>query len=133
MSNRFASFFMGGFECSSHRRSDGVRLDLIRATGHGTHVLGDYRQCRELGLRTVRDGLRWHLIESAPGRYDWSSWEPALEAAEATGMDVIWDLFHYGSPDHVDQNGEDFPQRFTDFAVAALEHRETITGKPPMV
>ncbi|RWO95779.1 MAG: hypothetical protein EOQ99_33560, partial [Mesorhizobium sp.] len=30
----FASFFMAGFECSSHRRGDGVRLDLIRATAH---------------------------------------------------------------------------------------------------
>jgi hypothetical protein len=57
--NPFASFFMGGFECSSHRRSDGLRLDLIRSTGHEGHVLSDYRACAELGLRTVRDGLRW--------------------------------------------------------------------------
>ena len=41
----FASFFQAGFECSSHRRRDGVRLDLIRATGHDKHVLQDYRQC----------------------------------------------------------------------------------------
>ena len=42
----FESFFMAGFECSSHRRRDGVRLDLIRATGHDKHVLADYRQCK---------------------------------------------------------------------------------------
>ena len=59
----FASFFQAGFECSSHRRRDGVRLDLIRATGHDKHVLQDYRQCRQLGFQTLRDGLRWHLIE----------------------------------------------------------------------
>jgi hypothetical protein len=46
----FASFFQAGFECSSHRRRDGVRLDLIRATGHDKHVLEDYRQCRRLGF-----------------------------------------------------------------------------------
>ena len=129
----FASFFQAGFECSSHRRQDGVRLDLIRATGHDKHVLGDYRQCRQLGLRTLRDGLRWHLIEKLPGKYDWSSWLPALEAAEEIGMQVIWDLFHYGSPDHVNQAGEDFPERFTDFALAALEVHRSVTERPPLV
>jgi len=129
----FDSFFMAGFECSSHRRRDGVRLDLIRATGHDRHALNDYRQCRDFGLLTLRDGLRWHRIENAPGNYDWSSWLPILEAAEEVGVQVIWDLFHYGSPDHVDQAGEDFPKRFADFAIAALELRETITSRPPTV
>jgi len=129
----FDSFFMAGFECSSHRRRDGVRLDLIRATGHDRHVQNDYRQCRELGLTTLRDGLRWHRIETAPGRYDWSSWQPMLEAAEEHGLQIVWDLFHYGAPDHVDQAGPDFARRFTDFAVAALEFRETVTRRPPAV
>jgi beta-glucosidase/6-phospho-beta-glucosidase/beta-galactosidase len=129
----FASFFQAGFECSSHRRQDGVRLDLLRATGHDKHVLGDYRQCRQLGFRTLRDGLRWHLIEKVPGKYDWSSWLPALEAAEETGMQVIWDLFHYGSPDHVDQAGGDFPERFTEFALAALDMHRSIAKRPPLV
>ena len=129
----FDSFFMAGFECSSHRRRDGVRLDLIRATGHDRHVLNDYQQCRELGLLTLRDGVRWHRIETAPGQYDWSSWLPMLEAAEDVGLQIIWDLFHYGSPDHIDQAGEDFPRRFADFAVAALELRETVTRRPPIV
>ena len=78
MPQSFDSFFQGGFECSSHRRRDGVRLDLIKATGHDKHVLRDYRQCAELGFRTIRDGLRWHLIGKSPGKYDWSSWMPAL-------------------------------------------------------
>lgn len=130
---RFDSFFMAGFECSSHRRRDGVRLDLIRATGHDKHVLQDYRRCKDLGFGTVRDGLRWHLIERAPGQYDWSSWLPALEAAEQLGIDVIWDLFHYGSPDHVDPAAPDFPERFTDFALAALELQQSISKHPPAV
>jgi hypothetical protein len=67
METNFDSFFMAGFECSSHRRRDGVRLDLIRATGHDRHVLEDYRLCRQAGLRTLRDGLRWHLIGKTPG------------------------------------------------------------------
>lgn len=129
----FASFFQAGFECSSHRRRDGVRLDLIRATGHDKHVLQDYRLCKRLGFSTLRDGLRWHLIEKSPGKYDWSSWLPALKAAERTGVQVIWDLFHYGSPDHVDQAADDFPQRFTEFAVAALEFQQSISKRPALV
>lgn len=129
----FASFFQAGFECSSHRRRDGVRLDLIRATSHDRHVESDYRQCAELGLRTLRDGLRWHLIEKSPGRYDWSSWVPALEAAERLDLQIVWDLFHYGSPDCIDQAAPDFAERFTDFAIAALELRETVSGRPPVV
>ncbi len=129
----FASFFQAGFECSSHRRRDGVRLDLIRATGHDRHVLRDYRLCKELGFGTVRDGLRWHLIEKAAGQYDWSSWLPALEAAESVGLQVVWDLFHYGSPDHVDQAAEDFPERFTQFALAAVEVLRSVSSRPPVV
>src|SRR3954462_5673687 len=133
MAASFDSFLQAGFECSSHRRRDGVRLDLIRATGHDKHVLQDYRQCRELGFRTVRDGLRWHLIEKAPGKYDWSSWLQMLEAAGEAGVQVSWDLFHYGSPDCVDQAAPDFAERLTDFALAALELRQSVTGRPPVV
>ena len=131
--NTFDGFLQAGFECSSHRRRDGVRLDLIRATGHDKHVLQDYRLCRKLGFGTIRDGLRWHLIETSPGKYDWSSWLPALEAAEAAGVQVIWDLFHYGCPDCVDQAADDFPQRFTEFALAALEVQQSVSGRPPLV
>jgi hypothetical protein len=129
----FDSFFMAGFECSSHRRRDGVRLDLIRATSHDRHVSQDYSLCGELGFRTIRDGLRWHLIEKAPGKYDWSSWLPALEAAERVGIQVIWDLFHYGAPDHVRLRSPDFPQHFTDFAMAAIEMQQTVSSRAPTV
>jgi beta-glucosidase/6-phospho-beta-glucosidase/beta-galactosidase len=96
-------------------------------------VLRDYRACADLGFRTLRDGLRWHRIESSPGKYDWSSWLPMLEAAEEVGVQIIWDLFHYGSPDCVDQAAPDFAERFTDFAIAALELQQSISGRPPLI
>lgn len=129
----FDSFFMAGFECSSHRRRDGVRLDLIRATGHDRHALKDYALCKKLGFSTFRDGVRWHLIEKSPGKYDWSSFMPMLEAAEEAGVQVIWDLFHYGSPDCIDQADEDFPERFSEFALAALEVQQSVSSRPPVV
>jgi beta-glucosidase/6-phospho-beta-glucosidase/beta-galactosidase len=133
MFHGFDSFFQAGFECSSHRRRDGVRLDLIKATGHDRHVAQDYQLCSRLGFRTIRDGVRWHRIEKAPGKYDWSSWLPALEAAERVGLQVIWDLFHYGSPDHVDQAAADFPDRFAEFAVAAVALHQSVSSRPPLV
>jgi beta-glucosidase/6-phospho-beta-glucosidase/beta-galactosidase len=129
----FDSFFQAGFECSSHRRKDGVRLDLIKATAHDKHALRDYQLCATYGFRTIRDGLRWHLIGKDSGKYDWSSWVPMLEAAEEAGVQIIWDLFHYGSPDCIDQAAPDFPDRFADFAVAALEVQRSISDRPPLV
>jgi hypothetical protein len=133
LAKTFASFFQAGFESSSHRRRDGVRLDLIRATGHDKHVLQDYRQCKQFGFGTIRDGLRWHLIERLPGQYDWSSWLPALEAAEQAGVEVIWDLFHYGWPDCFDAAAPDFPERFTEFALAAIDVHQSVSNRPPLV
>jgi hypothetical protein len=47
-------------------------------------------------VHTARDGLRWHLIETSPGYYDWSSFLPMLKAANRTGIRIIWDLCHHG-------------------------------------
>jgi len=127
------SFFMAGFECSSHRRPDGVRLDLIAATAHDRLALDDYRSCSALGLQTIRDGLRWHLIERAPGIYDWSSWLPMLEAAAESGVQVIWDLFHYGAPDHVDQGSAAFIDSYARFAAEAVRVHRSLTGQAPIL
>ncbi|NYE22280.1 beta-glucosidase [Pigmentiphaga litoralis] len=119
MRSLFRSFFQGGFECSTHRLPEGGGLDLLESTGHARHPLADYDAAARHGLTTVRDGLRWHLIEPRPGEYDWSSLLPQLQAARMQGTQVIWDLCHYGYPDHVDPFSPVFPQRFARFAAAA--------------
>jgi Beta-galactosidase len=92
--NLFSSYFLGGLECSTHRRHDGQRLDLIETTRHDRRAAKDYRQLTEHGIRTVRDGLRWYRIERSPGHYDWTSFLPMLRAARDNGVQVIWDLCH---------------------------------------
>jgi hypothetical protein len=112
---------MAGFECSAHVRPDGVRLDLVTSTRHDTLAVEDYRQVRTLGLRTVRDGVRWHLIERHAGRYDWSSWVPMVQAARTADIQVIWDLCHYGWPDHLDIWSAAFVDHFGRYARAAAQ------------
>ena len=115
----FPSFFGAGFESSSHRRKDGQRLDLIAGSRHDRFAQQDYEACAAVGLKTLRDGLRWHLIEPSPGVYDWSSWRPMLRAARAAGVLVVWDLFHYGYPDFIDLRSDGFVEAFAAFAAAA--------------
>lgn len=132
----FDSFFLGGFECSTHRRHDGRRLDLLAATGHDRLVAEDYRALQRHGIRSARDGLRWHLIERQPGRYDWSSFLPMLAAARDSGTQVIWDLCHYGWPDDIDIWRPEFVERFARFAgeVARLvrEHSDAVPFYSPV-
>jgi hypothetical protein len=129
----FKSFFLGGFECSTQVRRDGRRLDLLRTTEHDRFALQDYRAVAEHGIRAARDGLRWHLIERGPGSYDWDSFLPMLRAAEEGNTQVVWDLCHYGWPDHVDIWSEAFPERLADFARAASELILNETGRAPLV
>lgn len=119
----FRSFLHGGFECSTHRRGhDRQRIDVIASSRHDLHADHDYRELAGHGILTVRDGLRWHLIERNPGRYDWSSLDRQLAAARAGGTEVIWDLLHYGWPDDMDVWQPDFVDRFATFAAAAASH-----------
>ncbi|MET0270503.1 MAG: glycosyltransferase [Sphingomonas sp.] len=119
----FRSFVQGGFESSSHRRAhDRKRLDMIAASHHDEHAEHDYRELGRHGILTVRDGLRWHLIERTPGRYDWSSLDAQLAGAKAAGTEVVWDLLHYGWPDDVDIWTPAFVTRFAAFAAAAARH-----------
>jgi beta-glucosidase/6-phospho-beta-glucosidase/beta-galactosidase len=124
---------MAGFECSSHRRADGLRLDLIRSTGHEGCALEDYRACRDLGLTTIRDGLRWHLIEHERESYDWSSWLPMVAAAESAGVEIIWDLCHYGFPDHLELASDEFAEAFARFAGEAVRLDRKVTGRAALV
>ena len=109
---QFNSFFMGGFECSTHLLPSGRRLDMIAATGHDRHMRRDYERLRTIGIRTARTGLRWHLIEPRPGQYDWSSVLPMIRTARETGIQLLWDVLHYGYPDDLDIFAPEFIHRF---------------------
>lgn len=120
-SSLFKSYLMGGFECSTHRRRGGKRLDLIAATRHDEFAEADYLRLLNIGMKTARDGLRWHLIETMPHFYDFSSLNKQIEAAQKTGIQIIWDFFHYGFPDDLDIFSREFVERFARFSAASAE------------
>lgn len=118
MTRLFQSYFVGGFECSTQHRTDGLRLDLLRGTRHDMFAENDYRSMVAHGITTVRDGLRWHLVEQSAGLYDWSSFLPQLRAAQAVGVQPVWDVCHYGWPEDIDIWSPTFVDRFARFAGA---------------
>jgi hypothetical protein len=128
----FQSFFIGGFECATHYRRDRRRLDLTAATRHDLNAEADYRMLAEHGIRTVRDGLRWHLIETSPGYYDWSSFLLMLRAVRETGTQVIWDIAHWGWPEDIDIWSPVFIDRFARFAGAVAQVVRDETDEAPI-
>lgn len=129
----FRSFFMGGFECSTHRLRSGRRLDVIGATAHDRFARQDYERLAQVGMRTARDGLRWHVIETAPGVYDFDAVRAMLAAAREAGVQVIWDVLHYGWPDDLDIFSQAFVDRFAAFARAFVTVASNETGEAPWV
>jgi hypothetical protein len=114
----FKSFWQAGFECSTHTLKSGKRLDLVHSTGHDRFANQDFTRMKALGMLTAREGLRWHLIESQPGKYDFSSELPILEAAQRQGIQIIWDLFHFGWPSGLDIFAPEWVERFACLASA---------------
>ncbi len=118
MTDLFRSFWMGGFECSTQINRHGQRLDMIAAVQHDVRAGEDYALLSSMGLLTARDGVRWNLVDRG-GQYDWSSFLPMLRASLANGVQVIWDLCHYGFPDDLDLLEPAFVDRFARYAAAA--------------
>ncbi|MDB6124895.1 MAG: beta-glucosidase/6-phospho-beta-glucosidase/beta -galactosidase [Pedosphaera sp.] len=129
----FKSFFMAGFECSTHKLPCGRRLDLVASTAHEKLALMDYARMNEQGIHVAREGVRWHLIEHEPGYYDFSSVRPILRATESTGTQVIWDLCHFGWPDHLDIFKPEFVEGLARFATAFARLLKRETSLPPFI
>jgi hypothetical protein len=118
-STLFRSFLQAGFECSTHIRKDGTRLDLLRSTAHDQFAKSDLALLDRFGIRTIRTAARWHLIESVPAQFDFSSLRDLFEASESAGIEVLLDLFHFGWPDYLDIFSDEFIRAFARFTAAA--------------
>lgn len=128
----FDSFWMGGFESACQINTRGVRIDMLAATQHDAQVLEDYQLVRSVGIRTVRDGVRWPCVETSPGHYDWSTFLPMVRAARRSGVQVLWNLLHYGWPPDIDILSGAFVERFARYCRAAAQLVKNETDAPPV-
>jgi beta-glucosidase/6-phospho-beta-glucosidase/beta-galactosidase len=108
-----------------------VRIDMLAATQHDVFAREDYARLRQQGIRTVRDGVRWPCVETSPGQYDWSTFVPMVRAAEAEGMQVIWNLLHYGWPPDIDILSGAFVDRFARYCAAAARIVKNESARVP--
>jgi beta-glucosidase/6-phospho-beta-glucosidase/beta-galactosidase len=125
----FRSFFFAGFECATGYNALGEWIDQVAATHHDQCADEDYRRLCEVGIYAAREAIRWPLVDMR-GRYDFSSVQPFLQASQRYGIDVIWDLFHYGFPADIDLFSEAFPKRFADYCHAAAKFICANSGGP---
>ncbi|MGQ9682914.1 MAG: beta-glucosidase [Anaerolineae bacterium] len=131
MATSFPSFWMAGFECATQVQIHRGRLDLTAELQHDRYADSDYAMLVPHGLLTVRDGIRWYLVEPRPGHFDFRTVEPLRQAAERHSLTVIWDICHYGWPEDVDPLRGDFADRLARLAGAFARYLADQSPHPP--
>lgn len=132
--NPFTSFWAAGYECADQVNARGERVDLLAATAHDRMLHEDFTALAPYGIRTVREGIRWSLVEKRPYHYDWRGPDAILKAAQRTGTQVLWDICHFGFPDDCSPLHPKFPDRFAALCKAFVHwYRERMPDGPLVV
>lgn len=108
----FTTFFMGGYECADHINRSGQRINLLKETQHDIRFSDDYQALASIGIKTVREGICWSVVEQSPEVFDFSEVHNRMLAAEKFGIQQIWDLIHFGYPDGIYPTHPHFCSRF---------------------
>lgn len=116
----FNSFVMAGFECTYALAENYKRFDLLKASKHDEKCREDYQLLIERGIFTVREGLSWHQIDRGDGIYDFTRFEPMMQAGRDLGIQQIWDLSHFDFPAAVDPFSDEFTRRYGEYAKRAI-------------
>ena len=110
--SQFKSFVIGGFECSDHINRSGRRINMLAETGHSKYFRQHYEALVEHGIMTAREGLCWSQVEKEEGVYDFSGALARMDAAREFGIQLIWDICHFGYPDGLFPTHPLFDERF---------------------
>jgi hypothetical protein len=129
ITNPFNSFWMGGYECSDQLNVHGDRVDFLNITRHLELINQDYQGLVALGVRVVREGVRWNMAEPRPYQYDFTVLKQMIFTGNMHGIQQIWDLCHFGFPDDLTPLHPHFSKRFAAFCSAfATFFRENNPG-----
>ena len=129
----FKSFFMGGYECADHINRSVDRVNLLEETEHDIRVREDYTDLLSLGINTVREGICWSAVETSPYLFDFSEVKNRIQAADELGIQIIWDLCHFGYPDTIYPTHPHFDARFVALCEAFAVFYKLATAQPLFV
>ena len=108
-----------GIECSAPRIAGGRRIDELRKTGQWDLYAEDRALVADFGIRYVRYGIPFHVVDHDPVARDWAWTDTALDAVRRTGLEPIVDLLQIGVPDDLAGVGDPaLPDRFARYADA---------------
>ncbi len=129
----FKSFFLGGYECADLINKERKRVDLLALTGHHNRVDEDYALLEAAGIRTVREGIRWSVVEKVPGRYDFSEVKNRIMAGQRAGIQQLWDMCHFGYPDGLHPLHPAFATRLVNLCKAFTQLYQQYTNDPLII
>ncbi len=118
MGGRDSFLFATGIECSYPKiAGNTIRRDMLAECGHYKRYREDLGLVKEMGLKVVRYGLPYYSIHTAPGKYDWSFADDAMQEVRRLGLTPILDLLHFGVPDWIgDFQNPELPMLFAEYA-----------------
>lgn len=129
----FKSFFIGGYECSDMINRWGKRVDLLALTDHHNRVEEDYALLAAAGIRTVREGIRWSVVEKERYKYDFSEVKQRILAAQRAGLQQLWDICDFGYPDGLNPTDIQFSDRLVAVCKAFTKLYSLCTDDPLII
>lgn len=131
--NPFKSFWMGGYECTDQLNAFGNRVDLLNTTGHLEFLEQDYQALGQFDIQTVREGIRWSVVEYRPYQYDWSVVEQMIRQGQQHGIQQIWDICHFGFPDDLTPLHPMFARRFAQLCRAFVQFYRSLVPSGTLI
>jgi beta-glucosidase/6-phospho-beta-glucosidase/beta-galactosidase len=102
----------------------GRSLDEYHLTRHYDRWREDIALASDIGVDSLRWGIPWHLVNPAPGTWDWSWTDAVIEhIVQDRGLELVLDLMHYGCPRWLTTAFADpaYPDLVGEYAERALE------------
>jgi dTDP-4-dehydrorhamnose reductase len=122
----------GGVECTVNRVGD-TYYDQLERSGHSVRI-GDLDRLANLGVRTLRYPVLWErVVKESNGAYDWCWADERLRHLQKLGITPIVGLLHHGSgPHHTNLLDPQFPEKFSDFAIAVARRYPWVDHYTPI-
>lgn len=131
--NPFKSFWMAGYECTDQINVFGNRVDFLNITGHISKIEDDYKDLNLFKIKTVREGIRWSVVEKIPYNYDFSTVEKMIIAGQKSNIQQVWDICHFGFPDDLTPLHPMFARRFSSICRAFVKFYRSIDADGDLI